>query len=501
MLGRADQPVRKAVRRAQLLITFSLIGANLVGAVGAFVLAAYALPSPVLDQDDHVLLVNLVAASIYVLVTGVLSTLWGIFGSRRRVRWLLEGRVPTKGEQRRTLRLPALMVNITLLFWSIAAVGFGLYNSFTSIGLGISIAAAIALAGTFTAADAYFLSEFALRPVTARALAAGSPGRLLMPGLRTRTLVAWALGSAVPVALLLAVAIEDLSGGTVSRDRLSLTILTVGGAALVFGWFFIRLATRATADPIRGLRAAIAKVEAGDLDVQIPIYDASQVGLLQMGFNQMVDGLRERERIRDLFGRQVGEEAATVALSLGLDLAGELREVSVLFVDIVGSTTLAATRPPHEVVDLLNRFFAVVVEVVAEHGGWINKFQGDATLAVFGAPSAHEHPERAALAAARDLRAQLLVRVPDCEVGIGVASGPAVVGHVGTPERYEYTVVGDCVNEAARLSTLAKLLPERVAASSVAVQRGDVLDEWSKVDDVVLRGRENATTVMAPLDL
>ncbi len=116
--------------------------------------------------------------------------------------------------------------------------------------------------------------------------------------------------------------------------------------------------------------------------------DGSEIGLMQSAFNQMAAGLREREELRDLFGRHVGEDVAEHALAAPPALGGTECDVSVLFVDLVGSTEMAAALPPHQVVARLNRFFAVVVEVVEAHGGWINKFEGDAALCVFGAPAA-----------------------------------------------------------------------------------------------------------------
>src|SRR5690606_5783050 len=130
--------------------------------------------------------------------------------------------------------------------------------------------------------------------------------------------------------------------------------------------------------------------------------------------------------------------------------------VAVLFVDVVGSTELAAARPAPEVVELLNRFFGVVVDEVHAHGGWINKFQGDATLAVFGAPVAVDDAAGRALAAARAVERRLPHEVPELQAGMGVAFGPVVAGNVGDERRFEFTVIGDPVNEAARLTELAK---------------------------------------------
>ncbi len=123
----------------------------------------------------------------------------------------------------------------------------------------------------------------------------------------------------------------------------------------------------------------------------------------------MAAGLRERERLHDLFGRHVGREVAEAALEDDGDvqLGGEVRDVAVVFVDLVGSTSLAAGRPPSEVVALLNDFFKLVVETVEEHGGWVNKFEGDAALCVFGAPTARADAACDALRAARALNERL----------------------------------------------------------------------------------------------
>jgi adenylate cyclase len=203
--------------------------------------------------------------------------------------------------------------------------------------------------------------------------------------------------------------------------------------------------------------------------------------------------------IRDVFGRQVGADVARKALSEEVSLGGETREIAVLFVDIVGSTAIAADRPPEDVVDLLNRFFAVVVEVVESCGGWVNKFEGDAALAVFGAPLAVDGAPGRALRAARELDERLRERVPDLEAGIGVAAGQAVAGNIGAESRFEYTVIGDPVNEAARLTELAKEHDPHVLASQAALDAaGDEAERWEPGDEVTLRGRPEATRLARP---
>jgi len=215
----------------------------------------------------------------------------------------------------------------------------------------------------------------------------------------------------------------------------------------------------------------------------------------------MVAGLRDRERLRDLYARQVGADVAREALERGWSLGGQTREISALFVDVVGSTALAQREPPQRVVELLNEFFAAVVHVVDEHGGQINKFEGDAALCVFGAPIAQAEHEARALATARGLRARLSTLGGGVDAAIGVASGFAVAGYVGAETRFEYTILGDPVNEAARLTELAERRPERLLASAVTVGRAGALESarWSVDGEVVLRGRSSPTRLAVPI--
>ena len=178
-----------------------------------------------------------------------------------------------------------------------------------------------------------------------------------------------------------------------------------------------------------------------------------------------------------------------------MSLGGEEREVAALFVDLVGSTTLAAERPPTEVVALLNRFFRIVVDVVGRNGGLVNKFEGDAALCVFGAPVARPDHAADCLAAARELRERLTAEVPELDFGLGASAGVAVAGNIGAEQRFEYTVIGDPINEAARLCDLAKERPERVLASQTALRAARDAEGalWRLDDSVTLRGRREPT--------
>jgi len=166
----------------------------------------------------------------------------------------------------------------------------------------------------------------------------------------------------------------------------------------------------------------------------------------------------------------------------------------------VGSTGLAHRESPERVVSMLNEFFAVVVQSVHEREGLVNKFEGDAALCVFGAPVAQPDHAARALACARALRTRIVVLECGIDAAIGVASGTVVAGYVGAEARFEYTVIGDPVNEAARLTELAKQHGERLLASGETVDAaGDAeAAQWCTDGEVVLRGRECPTRIAMP---
>jgi adenylate cyclase len=480
-------------------MTISLSIANLVGAAATFAFGNFVLPFPEVDDPGEARLVNLVVLGATMLIGIPFGTWWILRRARPAREWLLDDREPSDEERRLALRAPQRIVYVHVVLWGMAAVSFGMLNGLLySSELGQRVAMTIALGGVITCAIVYLLSERQIRPIAARALASGVGERRLGPGIKTRAFIAWAVGTGVPALGLALAALSTLIEEDFRRDELAVTVLVLAGLALLVALAVSMLSARAVSDPIVSVRKALERVQGGDLDVEVPVYDGSEVGQLQAGFNRMVEGLRERERIQDLFGRHVGEEVARAALEQDVELGGETREVAVLFVDIVGSTEFASRRPATEVVEVLNRFFGTVVEVVRKNGGWVNKFEGDAALAVFGAPVPLDDHATQALAAARELNDRLR-EVGEVEAGIGVSAGEVVAGNIGEEQRFEYTVIGDPVNEAARLTELAK---ERggVLASEAALARAAAQESkrWQLDGTARLRGRGEETQLAVP---
>ncbi len=478
-------------------LTRAAIAANLLGALTAFVFGVISPVSTDEADQSRLLLLNAAGFVVFMGTTLPLGNAW----SRRIIgnpieRWLVEDRPPTEVERRAVLRQPFRVVAISATFWGIGAIFFGLLNATGSPELGAAAAVIGILGGATTCAVAFLLVERIARPVVALALAGGAaPAGLASPGVAVRLTMTWTLVTAIPLVGIAAMAIADLAGARLDESTAVVATLFLAVTGLVVGAMASVIAARSVADPIRSVRNAMGRVEAGDFAARVPVDDASEVGLLEAGFNRMAAGLGERERLRDLFGRHVGRDVARAALEGELRLGGELREVAVLFVDVVGSTTLAARRPATEVVALLNAFFALVVDCVEQQEGWVNKFEGDAALCLFGAPVDLEDPAGRALAAGRALQGRLVAELPELEAGIGISAGPAVAGNVGAEQRFEYTVIGDPVNEAARLCELAKRSPDRLLASEAALVRvtGDESESWSLGEAVTLRGRDEPT--------
>jgi adenylate cyclase len=494
------------------------VGAVVANTLGAAVVFAFAflLPVPIdSDESARLAVLNGIVGAIYLAVTLPLGYLWGNRYRRPIERWLLAGRPPNQAEREYTLRLPFRLTMISAIFWTGAALLFGTIQLF-EVGVDMALLSVVLLllGGEVTSAFGYLIIERAYRPVTALALRDNPPTSPVTPGVRTRLTTAWSLGTGIPLLGIAAILLTVLFGADIDPEEAAGAALFLVGTAVVVGPLAVHLAARAIADPLYAIRDAMARVEEGFFDVEVPVDDGSEIGLVEAGFNRMAAGLGERERLRDLFGRHVGREVATAAAEGEVALGGEEREIAALFVDVVGSTELAASRPPREVVELLNRFFRIVVEVVEllnrfflivvevveDHRGLVNKFEGDAALSVFGAPVATEDPAADSLAAARALRLRLAEEVPELDFGIGVSAGAAVAGNIGAEERYEYTVIGDPVNEAARLCELAKQRPERVLASDAVLERANATEasRWTLGETVALRGRDSETRVATP---
>ncbi len=493
LLGSGDQSPTRLRVRLQLLLTVMLVTTHLIGALVVFVISVVVLPTEPLNDDSMVALA--ISVPTYVAAAVLVGGIWGTVTSLRSMRWALADLPPTPKERRVALRTPLRLTLIQAGLWFGGFVVFTVEALLIQPERALATGFAIAISGLVVSAIAYLLTEFALRPVAARALTGATRKRRGITGVQVRMLLFWGIGTGAPVAGMLIVAIVALTSAEMSRDRLAIIALVLCGVVLIFGLLVMVLNARSVVAPISTVRSALDRVAKGHFDVEVTVFDGTELGLLQAGFNDMAKGLREREAIRDMFGRHVGKEVAAAAAAGQVGLGGETRVVSVLFVDLIGSTAYATERSPQEVVGTLNTFLGVVVEEVDRQGGFVNKFMGDAALAIFGAPVEQANHAAAALTAARRIAVRLREEVSEIEAGIGVATGEAVAGNIGDETRFEYTVIGDSVNSAARLCELAKAVPGHVLVSWESVRQAGAAEapHWQPDGEQVLRGRAAPT--------
>ena len=483
------------------LFVASMVAANGFGAVLVFVFVTHGLPiseSPAVVENRHR---NIIVFLILLGIGAVISLTSAAIMLRPVAAWELRGGPPTRREQMAALHAPLRQSIVHLVLWMIAGAVFAVLTISVAPELAVAVIITVCMASTIVFGFSYMLGERILRPVAARALSESRFDRTLTPGIGTRMAMTWGLGTLAPtIGIVLLCATEISSDINFSAKSLAIAILLLSAVVIFQALTLSMLTSASISDPIRQLTRAVAQVQSGSSDVQVEVFDGSEIGRLQVGFNRMMEEAAERRVLQELFGRHVGEDVARRALQFGTELGGETRFVAVLFVDMVGSTATAAERPPTEVVSLLNEFFRVVVEVVDRHNGFVNKFMGDAALVIFGAPLDRPDAPTAALSAAREMRGAL-AEVAGLDIGIGVSAGLAVAGNIGASNRFEYTVIGDPVNEASRLTELAKNHPTRVLASSSALYFADEDEQqhWELGDDVQLRGRRRKTHLAWPI--
>jgi class 3 adenylate cyclase len=252
--------------------------------------------------------------------------------------------------------------------------------------------------------------------------------------------------------------------------------------------------------PIDDLERAVDAIAEGRYDVSLPVTTGDELGDLAASFNEMVEGLRERERIREAFGTYLDREVAEFILSEGYDEEGLEVEVTVLFADVQDFTRYAADKTPVEVVAALNRLFEVIVPIVAHHGGHVDKFEGDGLLAVYGAPEPFpDHADRAVRAACRIADAvNHRGEAGELRVGIGVNTGRVVAGAIGGGGRLNFSVIGAAVNVAARVEAATRELGDDILVTTDTWKLLSSEFEAESRGKIDLRGIAEPVTLYAP---
>jgi adenylate cyclase len=360
----------------------------------------------------------------------------------------------------------------------------------------------IMVAALLTAAYAgtlhYLALELSMRPILFDINAAlDTPVRIDRPAVPLRVKLLGSLPLINVITGMVVAALTSDGGGT---DALTLAVLIALFVSFTISFELTVLLTRSILRPIEDLEAATERIRQGRFDEHVPVTTSDEFGELSSAFNQMVDGLAERERLREAFGTYLDEEVAQHLISADFEPGGEEVEVSLVFCDVRNFTTTAAESDAPEVVRRLNELFECIVPIVARHRGHIDQFIGDAVLAVFGAPERiSQHADRAVQCAVELARTINSRRPGGFEVGVGVNSGSVVAGSIGGAGRLSFSVIGDSVNLASRVESATRDTGDSVLITG---ETRELLSETIEVaprGEREIRGYDRKVELYAPI--
>ena len=467
---------RKCRSRAILVVSLAPVAPQLLGSLfNIFYNATVIEPLLRTPEMKQRFIHTVIAFNVLIYPLAVAWWLRVVFQLRGPFRQLCAGAAVEAEKlavaRRRLIHLPWRGALVSGVAWLLCIPVFLIALGTTSAGLGAQLLwhlpTSFLVAAFIAVTHSFFLIELAshwgLYPVFFRDARADRMTGVFAVSLKARGLM-WAVSAGIcPIGSLLLLSFAPASPGMTPWFA-----AFVGMVGIAFGLATAILINRLVSEPIEHLRLAAQAVAEGRLDVEVPLRRADEFGLLIGEFNHMIVELREKERLRRTFGLHVGRQAAEQILSRDPGLSGTEEMVTVMFVDIRGFTSRSAGLSPQAVVAGLNEFLGVMVHVVeTDHAGMINKFLGDGFMALFGVGGSAGHADEA-LRAARAIQAALVtlnraaVARGQLAVGIGIGlhSGPVVVGSIGSPERLEYTAIGSTVNLASRVESLTKALGE-----------------------------------------
>lgn len=301
------------------------------------------------------------------------------------------------------------------------------------------------------------------------------------------------------------VLLEPVKETTKRNIYLSIMVLAL---SVCFVWFFSKTISK----PVKTLTFAAAEIEKGEYELDLKPKTKDELGLLTTSFVNMGKGLAERERLKDSFGRFTNKAIAERAMRGELTLGGETKETTIFFSDIRSFTAISERLTPSEVVEFLNEYMTSMVECVNSTNGTVDKFIGDAIMAVWGAPVSSGSPKEDALnciRAALKMRAALIIfnknrggdKKPIIRIGCGINSGPVVAGQIGSQQRMEYTVIGDAVNLASRTEALNKPMGTDILITEYTYNLVKERVLVQEMPSVTVKGKEKPLRMFAVVNM
>ncbi|PJZ51364.1 adenylate/guanylate cyclase domain-containing protein [Leptospira adleri] len=280
-------------------------------------------------------------------------------------------------------------------------------------------------------------------------------------------------------------------------------MFVVVNVSILFVFFYSRRLTR----PILKLVDASKEIEKGNFQLTLEAESGDEIGKLTTSFVEMGKGLSDRDKMKDAFGKFVNKDIAEMVLKGEVKLGGDKRECVILFSDIRNFTSISEMIEPELVVEFLNQYFTAMVKCINANGGSVNKYIGDAIMAVWGELGHTELDTEKAIQAALDMRKSLIQfnknrgtdKKPKIFIGIGINTGEVIAGQIGSEDRLEYTVIGDTVNLASRVESLTKVFGADILITGNSYEKVKGSFVVEKLKPIKVKGKKSLQTIYAVL--
>ncbi|MEI7870756.1 MAG: adenylate/guanylate cyclase domain-containing protein [Alphaproteobacteria bacterium] len=453
-----------------------------------------------LNDAPQVLLPSIIMSTIF-LAVGVGAGAWYLI---RPIVGFVQGRVTYADIERRLCNLPRHSALVIGVFY-MPMIGLRLLSHHLDITFGATlqkvgwpdIVANLTVGTAFNVVLTFFIVSAYLDRLCGFLFMTRGVNISVFRG-RFRHKVALALlFVSFSTMILIAADILSYEGDRLVREASVDIVTSATGAVLMYYWI-----SRALTRPITRLDVGMRQVADGDFSVRLPVTSNDEVGHAASGFNRMVEGLAERQYLRDTFGKYVSESVAAAILD-GSEHTGRAvdttAEATLMFTDIEGFTGLSERMTPTEVAAALNTYLGTVVPVIQRHGGVVNNFIGDGLFASFNLPLPLEDHAGAALRAALEIQQALATAslVPGIKVRtrIGLNTGPVIGVTIGAADRLNYTLLGDAVNVAARVEQLNKQFRTVILATESTVRTAGAEQFCERLGETDVRGHRGNVVV------
>ncbi len=456
----------------------NLLGATVTFIYFAFIEARLVSDAPAVDAGDRIAF--FVVGMVIIMAVCSLIGLSLVLPARRRARELFQAgdSESLNSAAGLLMDMPLKMAGVSLIGWLSAGIFFGFgpptvnwfyradYHEATRQFCGI-----VFVGAPFTVSYIFLVLEYWLRRSVRKHFPVDS--LLTIPSSRrTPILPKMVLGSLLisicPLIIISYVTLSQIhainAGHQTVEHFLSGMPLVIGFLLVLGIWMAIELSTLislSVSKPLKDAGKTMERIRGGDLDASVPVISNDEIGTMGEGLNRMIEGLRERDYIRETFGRYLSEQIVAEILESpgGVKLGGELRDITILVSDLRGFTSMTESLAPEKVLEIINRYLERMTDVIIRHQGTIDEFAGDGILVFFGAPVPIANATGRAVACALEMQTALkelngesaALGFPELQMGIGVNCGELVVGNIGSEKRKKYGAMGTPINVAFRV--------------------------------------------------